>query len=73
MHNKSSQQSPTLKSLLLSPLLALALIAGSALLLTGCEDQGPAEEAGEAIDEAVEDTVDTVDDAAEELEDGNHQ
>ncbi|MDA3934660.1 MAG: hypothetical protein PF630_10110 [Gammaproteobacteria bacterium] len=68
MHIKS-----TLKSLLLSPLLALVLITGSALVLTGCEDQGPVEEAGEAIDEAAEDTADAIDDAAEELEDGNHQ
>ncbi len=32
-------------------------------ILTGCEQQGPAEQAGEAVDEAAEDTADAVKDA----------
>ena len=34
--------------------------------LAGCEDKGPAEEAGEAIDEAVEDTAEAVEEACED-------
>ncbi len=33
------------------------------LALIGCEDKGPAEKAGEAIDKAVEDVGDAVKDA----------
>ena len=32
-------------------------------ILNGCEQDGPAEQAGEAIDEAVEDAGDAVEDA----------
>lgn len=39
-----------------------ALSAGVAGLATGCEE-GPAEEAGDNIDDAVNDTGDAVDDA----------
>lgn len=45
--------------------LASLLMAGG-LVLTGCEEQeGPAERAGEAVDEAVEDTKRAVDDATD--------
>lgn len=43
-------------------LLALPLLfvlGGTAL--TGCDDQGPAEEAGEEIDDTVDDAEDTFD------------
>lgn len=46
--------------------LLLALSVG---FLTGCEEQGPAEEAGENIDEAVEEAGDEMEEAAEEAED----
>jgi hypothetical protein len=41
------------------------------LALAGCtsEDQGPAEKAGEQIDEAMEEATDTAQDAAEEAGD----
>ncbi len=49
-------------------LLGLGLSCGG-LLMAGCEDDGPAEEAGEAIDEAAEDAQEALEDAAEEVED----
>ena len=41
----------------------LALAAAPALALTGCEEQGPLEKAGEAADEAVNDTKRAIEDA----------
>lgn len=43
-----------------STLLALCLIAFG---LSSCQEKGPAEEAGEQIDEAVEEVNDEIDDA----------
>ena len=43
----------------------LALFALSAPLLAACEEEGPAEQAGEAIDNAVEDSAEAVEDVAE--------
>lgn len=43
-------------------LVLLMLLGGG--LITGCE-QGPAEEAGEAIDDAADDAGDAVDDATD--------
>ncbi len=37
--------------------------------LAACEDKGPAEEAGESIDDAFDDVGDSIDEAAEEVED----
>lgn len=54
--------------LLRGSLVALTLGFVSMGFLTACEEQGPAEEAGERIDEAVEDTGDAAEDAAEEVE-----
>lgn len=42
-------------------LIALALAFSAAALLSACEDQGPAEEAGEAIDEGMDNLEDTFD------------
>lgn len=39
-------------------------------VLIGCEQEGPAEKAGEKIDEAVEKTGDTLEEAGEEIQDG---
>lgn len=38
--------------------------------LTGCEEQGPAEEVGESIDEAGEELGDAIEEATEDLDDG---
>lgn len=38
-------------------------------LLAACEQQGPAEEMGENIDEGIEETGDAIEDAADEAED----
>ena len=38
-----------------------ALVAATTLALAGCETQGPFEEAGEEIDEAVDDAQDLLD------------
>ena len=46
-------------------LLAGLFLAG----LSGCEREGPAERAGKAIDEAVEDTGEALEDAGEAIED----
>ncbi len=50
--------------------LAIALISFAAILpMVGCDNQGPAEKAGERIDEAVDDASDAVEDAGDEVED----
>lgn len=43
----------------------LAAALGVPMMLAGCEEQGPAEQAGEAVDEAVQDTKRAVEDAAD--------
>lgn len=45
----------------------LALIAAMILALGGCEEQGPFEEAGEKIDESIENTENAIEDACEKL------
>lgn len=52
-----------------SALFALLFALGGGAVLTGCEDQGPAEEAGEEIDDAVEEAGEKIDEAAEEAGD----
>ncbi len=42
-------------------LLGCFLFVGSTL--TGCKEEGPAEEAGEKLDDAAEDAEDAIDDA----------
>lgn len=46
--------------------LALALMLGFGLV--ACDDEGPAEKAGEQVDEAVEDTGQAIEDAGDEME-----
>lgn len=47
-----------------------AMIAGLMFAgLSGCEREGPAERAGKAIDEAVEDAGEALEDAGEAIED----
>lgn len=49
--------------------LALFLVLSGGAFLTACDNQGPAEEAGENIDDAVEDAGDSMEDAGDEVED----
>jgi hypothetical protein len=44
----------------------LALVSGG--LLTGCNDPGPAEEAGQEIDQAVEEAGDELEEVGDEVE-----
>jgi hypothetical protein len=46
-------------------LVWIAVLIPLAGALAACEDQGPAEEAGEAVDDTVEDTGDAVEDATD--------
>tara|TARA_R110002073_G_scaffold67043_4_gene167141 strand:- start:4270 stop:4479 length:210 start_codon:yes stop_codon:yes gene_type:complete len=52
-----------------SIMFALILAFGGGLTLTGCEQQGPAEEAGENVDDAMEAAGDSMEDAADDIED----
>lgn len=54
-------------STLRAMLLGLVLAAGS-LALVACEQQGPAEKAGENLDDAVEEAGDKMEDAADRIE-----
>lgn len=62
--SKETLSAKSLRSLLLT----FCLVFAGGGLLAGC-DQGPAEEAGESIDDAVDDTGDAMDDAGDEIED----
>ena len=55
-----------------SPVLRFALALGlaTALAALGCREEGPAERAGRALDEAAEDLRDSGEDALEELRRG---
>ena len=46
--------------------LLMALMAGG---LIACDDQGPAEEAGENIDESTEDAGESMEELGEDMED----
>lgn len=50
---------------ILAPALTVGLLAVPALALTACEEKGPAEKAGEAVDEAVKDTGRAIEDATD--------
>lgn len=49
--------------------IALALAFMSGIALSGCNDPGPAEQAGQEVDEAMEDARDALDDLGDEAED----
>jgi predicted small lipoprotein YifL len=58
-------------SLIKAPLKLSAMLAIAFMItLPGCEQEGPAEKAGEEIDEAVDRTADEIEEAADELEEG---
>ena len=50
--------------------LTLITLFGLAPLAACDTNDGPAEETGEAIDEAAEETEDAIDDAADDIDDG---
>ncbi|MGM0564314.1 MAG: hypothetical protein ACQES2_08285 [Pseudomonadota bacterium] len=46
--------------------IAATLIGGALMMtLTGCDQDGPVEEAGEAVDETVEEAGDSIEDATD--------
>jgi hypothetical protein len=47
---------------------ALALILFAAIFAYACEKKGPAEEAGEKIDDAMSETADAMEEAGDDLE-----
>ncbi len=51
---------------LLRTLALIAVLAFGSIGLTGCEEQGPMEEAGEEIDDAGDEMGDELDDAEDE-------
>ncbi len=60
------EPSRKLRALLLAALFGLGTIAG----VSGCDtNEGPFEEAGEQVDDAVDETQDAADDAGDEIED----
>lgn len=50
-----------------------SLAAALLIMLAGCEQQGPAERAGERIDEAAETVGDSLEDAGDELRENTQQ
>lgn len=49
----------------IAPILVAGFLIGG---IAGCEQQGPAEEAGEEIDESVEETGEEMEETGEQLE-----
>lgn len=49
----------------LYPFLAVGVVVLSTMAVAGCDQQGPAEKAGEAVDETVNDAARAVKDAAD--------
>ncbi|TVP54637.1 MAG: hypothetical protein EA349_11270 [Halomonadaceae bacterium] len=47
----------------------ILLLAMSTMGIAACDNQGPAEEAGENIDDAADDTADAWDDTTDDMED----
>ncbi|WP_376692444.1 hypothetical protein [Wenzhouxiangella sp. EGI_FJ10409] len=66
---KNSTPGPRNGTRIISVLFALLFALGGSAILTGCEDQGPAEKAGEEIDEAIDDAGDAIEDAGDDVED----
>ena len=50
-------------------LITIVAITGLATALSACQDEGPMEEAGKAIDGAASDVVDAADDANDKIKD----
>lgn len=56
-------------SKLMGMLLAVLGLAILPVGMTGCEEEGPAERAGERLDDAGDDIEDAAEDAADDIED----
>ncbi|CAN5253307.1 hypothetical protein BH09SUM1_BH09SUM1_18400 [soil metagenome] len=52
--------------------LMLTLCAGAPLAVTACREKGPAEKAGEKVDDAVGSTKDAAHDAKNDMKDAAH-
>ena len=50
-------------------LLQIAMVLIISMFITGCEKEGPMEQAGKAVDEAAEDAGEAVKDAQKKVED----
>lgn len=50
---------------MLSRALLLTFVVGSLGMVSACEQQGPAEEAGEQIDESIEEAGDEIEEATD--------
>ena len=50
---------------ILAKILLMTFALSSVVFITACDNQGPAEEAGEAIDESVEEAGDAIEDATD--------
>ncbi|ADJ29389.1 hypothetical protein [Nitrosococcus watsonii] len=50
-------------------LVIIALLLAGSAWLSGCEQEGPAERAGENIDQTMEDAGDRMEDAGDRMED----
>lgn len=51
-------------------ILGTAVVASTLfVVLPGCDQQGPLEKAGEAMDDSVEDAGDSIEDAGDSIED----
>ncbi|HET8808516.1 MAG TPA: hypothetical protein VFM76_09060 [Methylophaga sp.] len=53
---------------MLSRALLLAFVIGSLGMVSACDEQGPAEEAGEQLDESIEESADALEEAGDEIE-----
>ncbi|TVS09000.1 MAG: hypothetical protein EA423_00645 [Phycisphaerales bacterium] len=51
-------------------ILATAFAGACCMCLTACQEQGPAEQAGERVDEAAESAGEAVEDAGEAIQEG---
>lgn len=54
---------------IMNVLLMVMALGVSGLAVSGCDNDGPAEEAGENIDQAIDDAGDSMDEAGEEMQD----
>jgi hypothetical protein len=59
-NDEEEREVMTFKNLLKTSLLA-SLLGAAALTATGCEEQGPFEEAGEEVDDTIDEAGDTFD------------
>jgi hypothetical protein len=58
---------------LFKPLMIVVGVTFGTLALAACEEEGPAEQTGEAMDDAAEDAGEAVEDAGDATEDATTQ